>query len=170
MAFKDNKHIYLGFGTAIFIFIGITFVYHLSKKGKANKIVPIDLSAFDSPDTPGSGNCIDKQLLFMLQQLAIKTGYPIFSWINSGVRSKYWNTKVGGVSDSAHKIPKCKAVDIKAPTKSIRNTLVLAAREIGFKRIGVGKTFVHLDIDALKSQNVAWGYPSGNKPEINPFV
>jgi len=52
----------------------------------------------------------------------------------------------------------------------VRNQLVLAAKKVGFKRIGVGKTFVHLDVDSTKSQYVAWGYPSGTRPEINPFV
>jgi hypothetical protein len=36
--------------------------------------------------------------------------------------------------------------------------MFLAAKEISFKRIRVGKTFVHLDIDISKSQNVAWGF------------
>ncbi|MCH3884520.1 D-Ala-D-Ala carboxypeptidase family metallohydrolase [Tenacibaculum aquimarinum] len=130
----------------------------------------MDLSIFDSPDIPGSGNCMDRHLLFMLQQLEARTGYPIFSWINSGARSPSHNRKVGGVSNSSHKIPICKAVDIKAPSKFIRNHLVATARDVGFKRIGVGKTFVHLDVDALKSQYVAWGYPSGTPAEVNPFV
>jgi hypothetical protein len=106
----------------------------------------------------------------MLQQLETRTSYPIFSWINSGARSPSHNSRVGGVSNSSHKIPTCKAVDIKAYSKSIRNHLVSAARDVGFKRIGIGKTFVHLDIDDLKSQYVAWGYPSGATAEVNPFV
>ena len=130
----------------------------------------IDLSVFDSPDLPGSGNCMDRQLIFMLQQLEARTGYPIFEWINSGARSPSHNSKVGGVSISSHKIPKCKAVDIKAQTTFIRNHLVSVARDVGFKRIGVGRTFVHLDVDENKSQYVAWGYPSGTPAEVNPFV
>ena len=99
----------------------------------------MDLSIFDSPDVPGSGNCIDRKLLSMLKALEAKTGYPIFSWINSGVRSDFHNKMVGGVANSSHKIPVCKAVDIGIPNTFIRNHLVLAAKEVGFKRIGVGK-------------------------------
>ena len=110
------------------------------------------------------------ELLNGLVKLAEKTGFPVFDWINSGARSAYWNSKVGGVSNSSHKIPICSAVDIKAPTIAIRNKLVVYAKLVGFKRIGVGKTFVHLDTDDTKSQNVAWGYPSGTKPPINPFI
>ena len=170
---NDNRHIYYGLGTLSVLLLGAFLIFRKSKTKVGNDVVEsrdIDLSIFDSPDSPGSGSCIDGRLLSMLRQLESNTGYPIFSWINSGVRSDYWNRKVGGVSNSSHRIPKCEAVDIKALNKTIRNELVRAAHQVGFKRIGVGKTFVHLDVDASKSQDVAWGYPSGTRPEINPFV
>ncbi len=174
MAKSENKHIYFGLGTLSVLLFG-AFVVYKTKKSKKKQVQIIsqqfiDLSVFDSPDISGSGNCMDRQLIFMLQQLEARTGYPIFSWINSGARSPSHNLKVGGVSNSSHKMPTCKAVDIKANSKSIRNHIVSAARNVGFKRIGVGKTFVHLDTDDLKSQYVAWGYPSGTKAEVNPFV
>ena len=172
---KNNNHIFVGFGTLVFLLgtaIVIKKLVDTKKKTKTTgtAIVNVDLSVFDSPDAQGSGSCIDSQLVAMLLQLEQKTGYPIFRWINSGVRTSYWNKKVGGVKNSSHEIPNCKAVDIKASSKAVRNNLVLKAREVGFKRIGVGKTFVHLDVDTNKSQYVAWGYPSGSKPPINPFV
>ncbi|QRM89512.1 peptidase M15 [Lacinutrix sp. WUR7] len=174
MVKSNNQHIYVGLGTLSVLLIGAFLVYKKQKsKKKPVAIVSqesIDLSAFDSPDLPGSGNCMDRHLIFMLQQLEALTGYPIFSWINSGARSPSHNRKVGGVSNSSHKMPTCKAVDIKAYSTSIRNNLVQAARDVGFKRIGVGRTFVHLDTDDLKSQYVAWGYPSGVPAEVNPFV
>ncbi len=173
MAKNSNQHIYVGLGTLSVLLIGAFVVYKSSKRKRIPVIgLPqnIDLSAFDSPDIPGSGNCMDRRLIFMLQQLEARTGYPIFSWINSGARSPSHNRKVGGVKSSSHLIPTCKAVDIKAYSKAIRHSLVYAARDIGFTRIGVGKTFVHLDVDERKSQYVAWGYPSGSRPEVNPFV
>lgn len=174
MVKNNNQHIYVGLGTLSVLLLG-AFIVYKKRKPKKNQIQAvnqrtIDLSVFDSPDVPGSGNCMDRQLIFMLQQLEARTGYPIFSWINSGARSPSHNSKVGGVSNSSHKIPTCKAVDIKVSTKSIRNHLVSVARDVGFKRIGVGRTFVHLDTDDLKSQYVAWGYPSGTPAEVNPFV
>ena len=33
-----------------------------------------------------------------------------------------------------------------------------AALKVGFKRIGVGKTFIHLDDDMTLPQNVIWNY------------
>ena len=130
----------------------------------------IDLAVFDSPDAPGSGQCIDPQLFALLKQLRRKTGFPLFRWINSGVRTPYWNQKVGGVSNSAHLDRYCMAVDIGVPNLRIRDQLVFAAKEIGFTRIGVANTFVHLDVDPTKKQGVAWGYPSGSPPPVNPFA
>lgn len=130
----------------------------------------IDYSAFDSPDLPGSGRCIDAELIKKLKALRKRTGFPIFQWINSGARSPEWNRKVGGVATSAHLMPGCMAVDIHAPNPIVRDHLVYTAKELGFKRIGVAKTFVHLDVDPTKPQFVAWGYPTGTLPEVNPFV
>lgn len=171
---SNNQHIYVGLSTLSVLLLGAFLVYR-KRKTKATRSMSIqnrtiDLSVFDSPDIAGSGACMDRQLLFMLQQLEVRTGYPIFSWINSGARSPSHNRKVGGVPNSSHKMPICKAVDIKAHSKTIRNNLVQAARDVGFKRIGVGNTFVHLDTDDMKSQYVAWGYPSGTPAEVNPFV
>ncbi len=163
---KDRGHIWFGLGAASIVIIGAIAMARLKSKPKPK----VDLTKFDSPDIQGSGKCMDKEFIKMLQKLAKVTKLPIFDMINSGARSSYWNTKVGGVSNSSHKIPKCQAADIKAPTKSIRNKIVVAAKLVGFKRIGVGKTFVHLDNDSSKKQYVAWGYPSGTKPPINPFV
>lgn len=173
MESNHKKIIYLTIGTLTLTAISAFFVYRrfrTKKKSSQTTTRAIDLSVFDSPDMPGSGNCMDRRLLMMLQRLEMQTGYPIFDWINSGARSESHNRKVGGASRSSHKIPTCMAVDIGVPSKDIRNQLIYEARNIGFKRIGVGRTFVHLDTDENKSQYVAWGYPSGRKPDVNPFV
>lgn len=174
VAKNSNQHIYFGIGTLSVFLLGAFIVYR-KKRSRTPRFQiisqqSIDLSVFDSPDIPGSGNCMDRRLIYMLQQLEAKTGYPIFSWINSGARSPSHNRKVGGVSNSSHKIPTCKATDIGTPNTYIRNQIVRTARDVGFRRIGVGRTFVHLDVDDLKSQYVAWGYPSGTPAEVNPFV
>ncbi len=158
------QHIVWGLAGVSITVVGVIVWKTIKTKPK------IDLRKFDSPDHPGSGRCMDREFIRMLQRLEKKTRYPVFQNINSGARTAYWNTKVGGVSNSSHKIPTCKAADISTPTKAIRNKIVVAAKLVGFKRIGVGKTFVHLDNDTTKSQYVAWGYPKGRKPAINPFV
>lgn len=188
MASETSKYIYWGLaiGTGIAAMAGLFLKLRKQSKqkisqrkesGQSNhskevknfKERKVNLSKFDSPDTPGSGNCMDKEFITMLQKVQQKTKLPIFDWINSGARSTYWNSKVGGVGNSSHKMPTCKAADIKAPTITIRNTIVQAAKEAGFKRIGIANTFVHLDNDETKAQYVAWGYPSGARPPFNPF-
>ena len=157
----EKKHIYIATGV-----VSLGIVLLLIRSRVKNKI---DMSIFDSPDKPGSGECMDQELIQMLKKLAKKTGYPIFDWVNSGARSRYWNKKVGGVRNSAHLIPVCKAVDIKVKTRKIRKDLVMAAKEIGFKRIGIANSFIHLDIDETKPQYAVWGY-GGKRPPFNPFV
>ncbi|MEO9870342.1 MAG: D-Ala-D-Ala carboxypeptidase family metallohydrolase [Ekhidna sp.] len=155
------NYIYIGAGLTAFMLVA--FFIHRSKP-------KVDLSKFDSPDIPGSGRCMDKQFIQMLQRVQKQTKLPIFEWINSGARSAYWNAKVGGVSSSAHKIPTCKAADIKTPTKEIRNKIIEAAKQAGFRRMGIGSNFIHLDNDSSKKQFVAWGYPAGSPPPVNPFA
>ncbi len=164
---KETKEYILwgaGVGLALVAVIGTIVV--IRKRSKSE----VDLSVFDSPDIPGSGRCMDKEFIQKLQKIEKITKLPIFKMINSGARSPRHNKKVGGVRSSAHQIPTCKAADIKTRTKGIRNKIVKAAKEVGFKRIGIGKTFVHLDNDNSKPQYVAWGYPSGTRPPINPFA
>ena len=50
------------------------------------------------------------------------------------------------------------AVDIAAVGSNRRFRLLDAALAAGFTRIGFGKTFLHLDNDRKKAQNVAWDY------------
>ena len=159
-----KEYVYLGVGFLSVTVVGTIAILLASSKSK------IDTSKFDSPDIPGSGKCIDKTFLKMLQQVQKKTGYPIFDWINSGARSAYWNSRVGGVRSSAHLIPTCKAADIGFRNRTIRDNIVKAAREVGFKRIGIGSNFIHLDNDSTKKQYVAWGYPAGSPPPYNPFA
>lgn len=164
MIVVHRTSIYWALGLCTVVAMGAAGVLVWRSKSKVN------LSVFDSPDVLGSGQCMDAEFIKMLKRLEKKTGYPVFEWINSGARSPAWNSKVGGVSNSAHLMPTCKAADIKAANTTIRDVLVAAAREVGFKRIGIGNTFVHLDNDASKKQYVAWGYPGGSPPPYNPFA
>lgn len=76
--------------------------------------------------------------------------------INSGLRCKSYNAKVGGVSDSQHVLGE--AADLKVPGSRDRFKLVEAAYQAGFRRIGVGKTFVHVDVGEHADQEVLWLY------------
>ena len=50
------------------------------------------------------------------------------------------------------------AVDIKAKDSRTRGIILEALRSVGFTRIGIAKTFIHVDLDYSKSQNVTWLY------------
>ena len=112
------------------------------------------LEEFDSPDEVGSGKHMHQEILHMLDAVRKKFGKPIK--IKSGYRTVARNKKIGGVSKSSHL--KGLAVDISCTNSVDRFKLLNLLLEAGFNRIGIAKTFIHVDIDKNKSQNVIWGY------------
>jgi hypothetical protein len=50
------------------------------------------------------------------------------------------------------------AVDIKCNNSTDRFHLIYLLQETGFQRIGVAGSFIHVDIDFDKSQEVMWTY------------
>jgi uncharacterized protein YcbK (DUF882 family) len=75
---------------------------------------------------------------------------------NSGFRCPVCNRLSQGVPNSAHL--RGFAVDIKCPEGSIRYKLIKELFRQGTKRIGIGKNFIHVDIDSSLPQNVIWIY------------
>lgn len=123
------------------------------------RIDEYDLSVFDSPDLKGSGEDIHPELLRKLVEMEMLLERKVD--INSGVRTKRWNNilrKRGlkAVLNSAH-IHKY-AADIRIHSSQERMEVLEAALEVGFSRIGVGKTFVHVDVDPDKPQETLWTY------------
>ena len=76
--------------------------------------------------------------------------------VTSGFRTEFHNKKVGGVVSSSHL--KGLAADIACSESKNRFEMIKALLEVGFKRIGIASTFIHIDIDKDKSQNVIWTY------------
>ena len=50
------------------------------------------------------------------------------------------------------------AVDIKATDSRTRYKVLNALMHVGFNRIGIADTFIHVDLDLDKTQNVIWTY------------
>lgn len=94
------------------------------------------------------------ELVSMLDTLRGICGFPFF--ITSGLRTDEHNSEVGGVESSAH--TRGLAVDIAIKTSAQRYKIVSEALKMGFKRIGIGRDFVHLDISIDRPQEVIWHY------------
>jgi uncharacterized protein YcbK (DUF882 family) len=112
------------------------------------------LSEFDSPDLVGSGEAMDKEFLSKLDQARSLAGVPFK--ITSGYRSEAHNRKVGGVSGSSH--TKGLAADIACTDSVKRHKIITSLLKAGFTRIGIAKTFIHVDNDPSKPANVTWLY------------
>jgi len=124
-----------------------------------SKISHFHPSEFDSPDKLGSGFRMDPILIFKLDEIRKALGYPLF--VTSGYRTKEHNEylKNKGYSaspDSAHLSGL--AVDLSCTNNVLRFDIVDLALGQGIRRIGVAKTFVHLDIDLTKPKDRLWLY------------
>ena len=112
------------------------------------------LSEFDSLDEPNSGSKMDEKFLEKLDYARHNAGIPFK--INSGYRTKAWNSKVGGRVGSSH--IKGLAADIAYNGSRDRYIIVKSLMEVGITRIGIGKSFIHCDVDKEKDQEVIWLY------------
>lgn len=109
---------------------------------------------FDSPDIQGSGQLMSKELLSKLDMIREEYGKPIH--INSGYRTEAHNEKVGGKPASSHL--KGLAADVACKSSRDRFELVNLFIKHGIDRIGIASSFIHVDIDKSKSNNVIWTY------------
>jgi uncharacterized protein YcbK (DUF882 family) len=75
--------------------------------------------------------------------------------IASGYRCHSHNSSVGGVRDSAHTTGL--AVDIATFGSEHRMKVMKAVMKY-FNRIGVHRSFIHVDLDPAKPANVVWLY------------
>jgi len=112
------------------------------------------LDEFDSPDLPGSGQIMDPNFLAMIDEARHIACVPFR--INSGVRTEERNRLVGGSSESSHLSGF--AADISATTSNRRWIIIEALIQVGFNRIGVADSFVHVDNDPSKARDVMWLY------------
>lgn len=76
--------------------------------------------------------------------------------LTSAFRCAAHNAEVGGAETSAHLAGL--AVDIKCTDAWTRCKILSALFAAGFNRIGVGRTFIHVDDDLTKPQGVVWLY------------
>ena len=118
-----------------------------------------ELSEFDSPLEKGSGSRMDKTFLEMLDKarekasvpFKITSGYRVPADIERLLKRGYKVSK-----NSSHL--KGMAADIAILDSVTRFKVIDALLYAGFTRIGIADTFIHVDCDPDKPQNVIWTY------------
>lgn len=97
---------------------------------------------------------MDPAFLTLLDRVREAAGIPLV--LNSAYRSPAYEKKKGRTGTSSH----CegKAVDVRCNASTNRYKILKAAMECGIRRIGVGKTYIHLDSSETHAQDVIWHY------------
>lgn len=97
---------------------------------------------------------MDERFMALLDCIREAAGIPLV--LNSAYRSRDWELAHGRSGNSAH--TRGLAVDIRCNTSANRFKIIRAAIGWGIRRIGIGKTYIHLDNDPSLAQGVMWHY------------
>lgn len=100
---------------------------------------------------------MDPRLLALLDAARDKAGLPM--QLTSAFRCPAHNRAVGGVADSSH--TKGMAVDIRCADSRSRFVLIPTLVAVGFRRIEAAPTWIHVDVDPDKPQDVLFYQPGG---------
>ena len=106
---------------------------------------------------------VSERFLVKLDKLRELLGKPIH--VTSGCRCTSHNADLRSrgyhsVDGSAHTISErqeCEAADLECSSSTYRRELLILAHSI-FNRVGVAKSFIHVDDDQAKDANVTWTY------------
>ena len=101
-------------------------------------------------------NKVKDDFLYRLNIARQLAGVPFV--IYSGWRCEKHNKRVGGSLTSAHLVGL--AADIACPDSNARYRIIIGLLSAGFKRIGIGRNFIHVDDAAceIKPNEVIWHY------------
>ena len=110
-------------------------------------------SEFNSPDLPGSGARMNPDVVFGLEKLRSLINKALR--INSGYRTPLHNKAVGGAPHSAHLDGDAVDISTSGWTKQQRSDFIIYARQIGFHGVGIGSSFIHIDV---KPRVASWKY------------
>jgi zinc D-Ala-D-Ala carboxypeptidase len=98
---------------------------------------------------------MDLNFMFLISDARRIAGVPFR--VNSAFRCSKHNLEVGGSPTSSHLIGH--AMDIKITSNKERFAILFALLDVGFKRIGIGENFIHVDDDLGKFDEIIWLYP-----------
>ena len=96
---------------------------------------------------------MDEDFLAKLDDAREFAGFPFF--INSAYRSPDHPESIKNPTSSHIK---GLAVDIRASDSKTRYLIIDALMHVGFNRIGIADTFIHVDDDRNKACGVIWTY------------
>lgn len=100
-------------------------------------------------------HCLDTLIQTFIKEF--EQNYNCSLQINSAYRTPAWETSQGRDGSSAHCLGK--AIDVRCPNNIFRYNLVKFALQFGINRIGIYKTYVHLDCATAKDNkttNIIW--------------
>ena len=97
---------------------------------------------------------MNQEFMNKLDKLRELSGIPLV--INSAFRSVQYEKSKGRNGTSSHVLGV--AVDIRCNDSRNRFKVLEGALKLGFRRIGVAKSFIHLDISKRHAKNVIWTY------------
>ena len=111
---------------------------------------------FSKCDPPCKRDDMEQSFLNTMDAIRARAGIPLI--MNCAYRSQAYDKKKGRSGNSAHTYGL--AVDFRANTSATRYKIVKAALECGITRIGIGKTFVHIDMGERVGlpANCMWDY------------
>ena len=109
---------------------------------------------FRKCNPPCSIEDMDEDFLFLLDMVRKEAGIPLV--LNSAYRSPEWDRKQGRSGTGAH--TRGLAVDIRCNSDSNRYKIVEAAFKCKVNRIGIYKSWIHLDMGDMAGMtpNVVW--------------
>lgn len=97
-------------------------------------------------------NLIHSSFVDRLDRARGLAGIPFV--INSGYRCDEHDKSIGGKGNH----PSGYAADIMAASSKQRFKILQALLAVGFNRIGIGETFIHVDCNPEKPSGVIWSY------------
>ena len=121
------------------------------------------LSEFDSPDEVGSGRHMDREFVRLLDDARHIAGVPFRISSGGGFRTEAYNAELCKRNPNASKNSSHKrglAADILTPDIRTRYAILTGLMRVGLNRIGIANSFIHVDDDPNKTEDVCWVYLS----------
>ena len=114
---------------------------------------------FDCKGGEGKGENMNDDFVCLLDEARELAGIPFK--ITSGYRTEEYNKRLmdyGFQASITSSHLKGLAADIEVKSSEDRFRIIGALVSVGIYRIGIGKDFIHCDIDENKKPNLIWTY------------